>query len=580
MDKLSFDISKMPFSSYGSFIGISAKNNEDVFIHSARRPFGEDKVFCMTFWENDIQIKPQIKFYPNYLRFSYNKSTLLVYINGENSLIMYNEGLDIKLCLVEFPSKNGDVPEVYPLAYGTKISENHLKIISVNTRYCIGIHLFKGEAKFDGPLKNNDRGELIDNQSIVRIKGDAFCEIDIEPHERHISTYIKPDIESDLKKILAHWETFRVMKPQVPQIYEQSSLRSWFNLWSSTVPACGNYKTPAIVMSMEFMSSVWSWDHCFNALALAHSDINSALEQFFIPFECQASNGALPDYVNPDLEIVWGVTKPPIHGWCFSKLMKMANLDKSILQKAYHHLKLWTEWWMNYNDSDLDGVPDYPMGCDSGWDNSSVFDLGYYVESPDLSAFLIIQMNTLADIAFLLDLDSEAIEWKHKSENLFSLMEEHCWSGDCYVAKISHTHSYDKNPTSLITIMPLILGKLLPVEKRECLIQRLKLMFLTNFGIATEYYDGPYYKPDNYWRGSIWAPTTYLLIDGLMNAEEKELAFDIAHRFCDTIAFTAQGDYENFDALTGKGLRACGYTWTSSVNILLQHLLNVCNDLN
>ena len=31
----------------------------------------------------------------------------------------------------------------------------------------------------------------------------------------------------------------------------------------------------------------------------------------------------------------------------------------------------------------------------------------------------------------------------------------------------------------------------------------------------------------------------------------------------------AQGQYENFDALTGVGLRAPGYTWTASVFMLL-----------
>jgi hypothetical protein len=59
----------------------------------------------------------------------------------------------------------------------------------------------------------------------------------------------------------------------------------------------------------------------------------------------------------------------------------------------------------------------------------------------------------------------------------------------------------------------------------------------------------------------------------LLKAGEKELATDIARRFCDMLAFTANGDFENFDTLIGKGLRASGYTWTSSMNILLLELL-------
>jgi hypothetical protein len=31
---------------------------------------------------------------------------------------------------------------------------------------------------------------------------------------------------------------------------------------------------------------------------------------------------------------------------------------------------------MNYRDSVNDGIPDYPQGCNSGWDNSTLFDIG------------------------------------------------------------------------------------------------------------------------------------------------------------------------------------------------------------
>jgi hypothetical protein len=40
-------------------------------------------------------------------------------------------------------------------------------------------------------------------------------------------------------------------------------------LWSATVRPAGFMTRPAVLMSKHWMDKVWSWDHCFNALALA-----------------------------------------------------------------------------------------------------------------------------------------------------------------------------------------------------------------------------------------------------------------------------------------------------------------------
>jgi glycogen debranching enzyme len=79
--------------------------------------------------------------------------------------------------------------------------------------------------------------------------------------------------------------------------------------------------------------------------------------------------------------------------------------------------------------------------------------------------------------------------------------------------------------------------------------------------------DSEDYTSDGYWRGPIWAPSTYLIHEGLADSGRPDLAETIARRFCDTIADA--GMAENFDALTGQGLRDRAYTWTSSVFLLL-----------
>ncbi len=58
-----------------------------------------------------------------------------------------------------------------------------------------------------------------------------------------------------------------------------------------------------------------------------------------------------------------------------------------------------------------------------------------------------------------------------------------------------------------------------------------------------------------------------LIVDGLRHASADRLARTIARRFCRLAA--RSGMAENFDALSGRGLRDRAYTWTASVFLLL-----------
>jgi len=118
--------------------------------------------------------------------------------------------------------------------------------------------------------------------------------------------------------------------------------------------------------------------------------------------------------------------------------------------------------------------------------------------------------------------------------------------------------------------MPLVLGPFLDKAVFNTMADDLERRFLTQFGPATEAPTSPLYTADGYWRGPIWAPSTYLLVDGLRRGGRDDLAREIARRFCDLVV-QAGGHYENYDALTGAGLRTRGFAWTSAVNVLLMH---------
>ena len=67
---------------------------------------------------------------------------------------------------------------------------------------------------------------------------------------------------------------------------------------------------------------------------------------------------------------------------------------------------------------------------------------------------------------------------------------------------------------------------------------------MTEYGLATEATDSPYYNPDGYWRGPIWGPTMVLFIEGLEECGEVEFAKE--QLCCNSELFLYIGEYLDF----------------------------------
>jgi hypothetical protein len=357
----------------------------------------------------------------------------------------------------------------------------------------------------------------------------------------------------------------------VPVEFTDTAALAAYANWSAVVGAEGLLKRPAMLMSKNWMTNVWSWDHCFNAMALCFHNPSLAWDQLMVMFDVQNAQGLLPDTVN-DSATTWNYCKPPIHGWALRYMLEhnseMATDER--LREIYTPLARWTECWFNYRDDDGDGMPQYDHGNDSGWDNSTMFLGGVPIEGPDLSAFLILQMETLAIVATRLGNAEAAAQWTARAELQLQRMLDHCWRGDRFVAPRSGRHNAFESD-SLVAYIPLILGKRLPQEIIDKLVAGLKEpgAFLTDYGLASERIQSPFYLADGYWRGPIWAPPTMLIVCGLTAVGEVDFAREITQRYCRLC--TKSGFAENFDALTGASLRDPAYTWTSSVFLLLAH---------
>ena len=336
-------------------------------------------------------------------------------------------------------------------------------------------------------------------------------------------------------------------------------------LWSATVEPAGFVGREAVLMSKHWMDSVWSWDHCFNALALANVP-DLALDQFLLPFDHQDVSGALPDSVTHS-RVLYNFVKPPVHGWAFAALRRrlQRDVERATLELIYERLVRWSTFWLEFRVGTGRRLPCYHHGNDSGWDNSTVFDADRVVETADLAAFLALQLDVLGALALELGRAAEAAQWTSRAERLAADMLAQLWDGERFVAE-APLSGRRSTSDSLLTTLPIIASHRLPegvAQKLAAQVARL----LSDHGPGTEPSESVHYESDGYWRGPIWAPSTLLVEDGLRRGGFTDLADEISARFrrlCESSGFA-----ENFDALNGDGLRDRAYTWTAAVYLVL-----------
>ena len=443
---------------------------------------------------------------------------------------------------------------------GTYFFQDPLDGSAIFTSYETGrryrVTAISGELEFEG-------AELLGDGQRAVVAGGGNWELAIEEFDGARSAYLATTPFDDIvAKSAEGFDAYLEAIAGWRSAFAPAAELAVYVLWSATVEPRGFLGRESILMSKHWMDKVWSWDHCFNALAVAPGNAALALDQLLVPFDHQDASGALPDSVAHS-EVLYNFVKPPIHGWALARLREFTTIDRVWLGDFYPRLARWTEFWLESRRVAGHPLPHYQHGNDSGWDNSTVFDQDRLIESPDLAAFLIVQLEVLAQLADELDIDG-AQRWRSHRDALVTALLG-LWQGESFVAK-AVTSGRPSSTGSLLLLLPIVATDHLPVDVAHKLAQ-LVAGHLTEYGLATQRTDTPEYEPDGYWRGPIWAPSTILIEDGLRRAGEVALADQVSDTFrglCERSGFA-----ENFDALTGAGLRDRAYTWTASAYLML-----------
>jgi len=366
-------------------------------------------------------------------------------------------------------------------------------------------------------------------------------------------------------------EAFRDYAGQLPPaspLHAAPRLQAAYVNWSATVEPEGNVTRTAALMSNNWMRNLWNWDTFFNVMALSVRNPDLAWESVLLFFEHQAEDGQLPGYIN-NHEVNYIRPQAPMQGWALGWIHRHTSmLSPARIAYLYPRMRRLIDWWFTCRDDTGSGFPFSVFPSDTGWDHNTATWRNCPNQSPEISAFLAVMMETLATFAAALGNDAEAAAWKRRSDDLAGRIVATFWDGRRF--RCPHAYTGRENEgDSLYNYRPVVLGEKLPAAVADAIERELRAehRFLTPYGLATESLASLFYVEDGYWRGAIWAPTMLLFIDGLRRAGKTAFANDLARRFCTMCA--REGFPENFSAKSGKALRDPAYTWTSSVFMIL-----------
>ena len=561
------DLSLTPYSCAGSWLSVSRLDETHgvhpggIYLRTNREVFEYAPLFRLELWKGGAPILFRERFVPGALR--------LETADGEAAELTF-EGSDT----IRFRSGS--------LGCRLYAAEGIVLAHAIRPRLCR--FAWRGKSRCDSCLF---RLETLSGESELHSRWDGMGMHDVvwvceAPAQFAISeTFLEPveaehsSFESCRKRQEAEFAAFAGSFPELERFGEERFHALYLN-GSAQVSASGLIQRRCMLVSKHKMSGMWAWDHCFNALAMAKAQPELAFDQFMAMFDRQDGQGGIPDLLTPTVEIRVHV-KPPVHGWIFS-LMRRANPDffrrGEVTREVYGVLCDWTRYWMEFRDVSGIGLPFYLHGKDSGWDNATLFLNPVPLASPDLAAYLVLQMELLADLAGELGRRSESAAWRESARRLFDRLFELSWDGETFHAVSPDGRRLSQTGDTLLVFMPLLLGERLPAsvaaKLREGMFRPNR--FRTGYGLASESVASGCYDPAGYWRGPIWAPSTFIAISGLIGCGAGEEALSLAGDYCRLCS--EHGFYENFNAVTGEGNDERTLSWSVSIFLLLSEYWN------
>jgi hypothetical protein len=229
----------------------------------------------------------------------------------------------------------------------------------------------------------------------------------------------------------------------------------------------------------------------------------------------------------------------------------------------YDRLVKYIDKWFSY-DSDHNGLPVWnsadAAGTDNQWSRAGALS-SFEIEGVDLASYLVRELRAMAVIATHLKLNADSTHFDRQADQLVDIINFAFWDEKqgMYFDRNEKTGKrvYVKSDTNF---MPLFAGAATPERARRTIHEHLlnPEEFWLAYPVASyaktepDYYQGSHNECN--WRGSTWAPTNYMIFQGLRAYGYQAEARELATRLFSMALLKNPVLREYYNAETGDGL--------------------------
>ncbi|KUY30416.1 MGH1-like glycoside hydrolase domain-containing protein [Elizabethkingia ursingii] len=346
-------------------------------------------------------------------------------------------------------------------------------------------------------------------------------------------------------------------------------------------------------VSYQGFYGFWSWDSWKQAVGLSYFNAPLAKDNIRSMFDYMDEYGMVADCVYTDKkENNWRDTKPPLAAWAVWKVYEQTK-DAGFVKEMYPKLIKYHQWWYENRDHDKNRLCEYgstdgtriAAAWESGMDNAVRFDEAVLMknnnkawslnqESIDLNAYLFAEKKYLSQLASVIGNKKEAKDWNNSVIGLADKINQRFYD-------TTKGYYYDKllGKQEPIAVegsegwIPLWAG--IATKEQANAVSKVMMnehKFNTKVPLPTLTADHAKFDPlKGYWRGPVWIDQFYFGITGLRKYGYQQQADELINKFMNNAEGLLEDKpiHETYHPITGKGLNAINFSWSSAHILML-----------
>jgi hypothetical protein len=265
--RIHFDVKRVPFSRFGSYLSISnlsefqpPQQRSGLYLRTMHE--GGKNAFQLQLTRAGVTIPFTVSATPTLLTLSADSAFVEISFQGPDRLRIRDRGAGLQL--------TADAAWVVPYQHG------HWEVNTSAVKYMLlpidgGVHI-SSTTSSDGARANVLTVQAAHDADTFEAELDAYT----SGWNAHGAEGTFDEAQRKEQIAFQRWlDTL----PKVDAAFGPGAELAAYVNWESVVAPSGNLKRPAMLMSKNWMTSVWSWDHAYNAMATSLSNPSLAWDQ-------------------------------------------------------------------------------------------------------------------------------------------------------------------------------------------------------------------------------------------------------------------------------------------------------------